>query len=211
MRACWLYILLAVISVSCTSHPDEPGHGRSEMHSELIHSDLPLFTHGENMWPRHFYEGRSFGCTTRVALGDWTFREQDSDEVTWFRIDNYGVFHCWALLGESGEREELDATDLKPAFFVFLGEEAGRELWVAQIGVVPGSEYVLLARSPEGSVIEEFDVLQRRCPTKYLRDADTLDTLITRYCAVNDPADLRRLARAMIKLPALGRLSLAPN
>lgn len=211
MRASWFCILLAVLSVSCTSHPDESGNDRGKVYSELIHSDLPLFTQGENIWPRHFYEDRSFGCTTRVALGDWAFREQDSDEVTWSRIGNYGVFHCWALFGESGEREELDATDMKPAFFVFLGEEAGRELWVAQIGVNPGSEYVLLARSPADGVIEEFDVLQRRCPPKLVRDADTVDTLITRYCAVNDQADLRRLARAMMKLPAIGKLSLAPD
>lgn len=163
------------------------------------------------MWPRHFSEDGSFGCVTRVALGDWTFREQDSHEVVWYRIDNYGVFHCWALFGESYGREELDAVDMNPAFFVYLGEEAGRELWVAQIGVVPGSEYILLARSPAGGVIDEFDVLQTHCPPEYVRDAGKVSILVTRYCSVNDPADLERLGREMMQLPVLGKLSLEPN
>lgn len=211
MRAKWLYTLLLVLTVSCASHPEKPRYANPDLQTARLHSDLPLFTDVDDMWPRHFSEDGSFGCVTRIALGDWSFRERDSEEVVWFRIDNYGVFHCWALFGESYDREGLDTVDMKPAFFVFLGEEAGRELWVAQVGVVPGSEYVLLARSPADGVIDDFDVLQRRCPPEFLRDAGTLDTLITRYCAVNCPADLERLAREMMQLPVLGKLSLEPD
>lgn len=211
MHARWLYILQVFLLVSCTSHPDETGYTNPDLQIERLHSDLPLFTDIDDMWPRHFSEDGSFGCVTRIALGDWVFREQGSDEIVWYKIDNYGVFHCWALFGKSYDREELSAVDMKPAFFVFLGEEAGRELWVAQIGVVPGSEYMLLARSPADGVIDDFDVLQMRCPQNYLRDVGALDILITRYCAVNDPAALEQLAREMIQLPVLGKLSLAPN
>ena len=209
MRAKWLCSILVIFAVACASHPDELAY--EDLRTDLLHSDLPLFTDSENMWPQHFADDGSFGCVTRVAVGDWAFREKNSEEIVWYRIDNYGVFHCWALLGSSHERAELEAAEATPTFFVFLGEEAGQELWVAQIGVVPGSEYVLLARSPADGTIDAFDVLQRRCPSQDMRNAGPIDILFTQYCAVNNRTDLLRLARQMVHLPPVGTLSLAPS
>ena len=43
---------------------------------QLIHSDLPLFTgNREELYPISFSDGDSFGCSSRVAFGDWKFRE----------------------------------------------------------------------------------------------------------------------------------------
>lgn len=186
------------------------------MHTEVIHSDLPLFRDsGENMWPQPFYDDDSFGCVSRVAFGDWVLREPDGEESAWYRVQNYGVFHCWALVGRTYERQQLDAAELKPTFFVLLGEvdteEGERELWAAQIGARPGSEYLLLARSPAEGLIQSFEVLQTRCPPGTTRDAGSLDIIITRYCALNSQAELVRLARQMVQLPAVGTLSLTPT
>lgn len=190
------------------------GYADAELHTEVIHSDLPLFRDGgDNMWPQPFYNDDSFGCVSRVAFGDWVLREPDGENSAWYRIENYGVFHCWALLGSTYERQQLDGAELKPTFFVFLGEidtPAGeRELWAAQIGARPGSDYLLLARSPAEGLIDTFDVLQTRCPHGATRDAGSLDSLLTRYCALNTQGELMRLARQMAQLPAVGTLSRA--
>lgn len=94
---------------------------------------------------------------------------------------------------------------------MFLGNVGAkgneRELWVIQIGAVPGSEYMLLSRSQGEGLIDTFDVLQTRCPMANVRDAGFLDIILTRYCALNTQADLLRLARQMARLPAIGTLS----
>lgn len=209
-----LSTLLAVFALSCASTPRQAGSADADVHADVIHSDLPLFRGGEHVWPQPFGDEDAFGCVSRVAFGDWVFRDQHGEDSVWYRVQNYGVFHCWALLGRSSERRQLEGADLKPAFFVFLGkaevEDDERELWVAQIGARPGSEYVLLARSPAEGPIEAFEVLQTRCPPSHVRDAGQLDILLTRYCALNTQADLVRLARQMAQLPAVGTLSLAP-
>jgi hypothetical protein len=87
-----------------------------------------------------------------------------------------------------------------------LGAADGRELWALQLGARPGSEYLLLARSPAGGLVDHFDVLQRRCDGRQLRRGEPLDILITRYCNITSKSELVALARRMAKLPAAGRL-----
>lgn len=93
-------------------------------------------------------------------------------------------------------------------FFVQLGKtskgSATWELWALQKGVVPGSDYALLAREPGNARIERFTVLQQRCPTGGLIEAKGLDIWMTRYCAISSRAELLSLARRMLTLPARG-------
>lgn len=190
-----------------------------EMANDRLHSDLPIFGHGgDNEWPQHVYYEDTFGCSSRIAFGDWAIRDANADEEGesyWYRFQNYGVFHCWANTQRAHEREQLDGAEVHPSFFVFLGEsrvgERDIELWTIQIGVVPGSDYLLLSRSPGDGVIEEFTVLQTECPRSNVRDGGILDILLTRYCAVNSRAELLRLARRMAQRPPLGTMTIIPD
>ena len=188
-----------------------------EVARDLVHSDLPIFGHGDdNEWPQHFYDDDSFGCTSRVAFGDWAFRESGAkidEDVQWYRFSNYGAFHCWANTFRASERARLDGADFYPSFFVFLGgmsvNGASIELWAVQIGARPGSEYLLLSREPGEGLIKNFSVLQTECPRANVRDAGSLDIVLTRYCAMNSRSELTRFARRMAKRPPLGTLTLA--
>ena len=208
-----------LLSLICACAASEPHESVSEKASDLLHSDLPIFGHGsENEWPQHFFDGDSFGCTTRVGFGNWVFQETGAEvgsDVQWYRFSNYGVFHCWANTFRAYEREGLDGADFHPSFFVFLGEtsvdQREIELWTIQIGARPGSEYLLLSRAPADGVIEKFTVLQTACPRANVRDAGSLDILLTRYCAINSRTELIRLARNMAKRPPLGTLTRVPT
>ena len=211
--------LLAVMLVAALLFAS-PSHAQSldDVARDLVHSDLPIFGHGgANEWPQHFYDDDSFGCSSRVAFGDWALRvrgAQTDADVQWYRFSNYGVFHCWANIVRSSERTRLDGADVHPSFFVFLGNIGANgvdsELWAVQIGATPGSDYLLLSRDPEDGPIKKFNVLQTECPRENVRDAGALDILLTRYCAVNSRGELMRLARRMAQRPPLGTLSLVP-
>jgi hypothetical protein len=210
--------LNAILVAALLFAPSAGSQSVDEIADDLIHSDLPIFGSGDdNKWPQHFSDDGSFGCTSRVAFGDWAFREtgaEDEDDVVWYRFTNYGVFHCWANTIRADEREELDKADFKPSFFVLLGtakvDGSDVELWALQIGARPGSEYLLLSRAPGESLIERFNVLQSACPRANVREGDALDTLLTRYCAINSRRELNRLARRMAQLPPHGTLIRVP-
>lgn len=198
--------------------PSVNGQSLEEMADDLLHSDLPIFGRGaDNEWPQHFYDDESFGCTSRVAFGDWIFRKSDAeveDDVLWYRFSNYGAFHCWANTFRASERAELDGADFYASFFVFLGSTrvngSDIELWTVQIGARPGSDYLLLSRGPAEGLIEKFNVLQAACPRSNVRDAGSLEILLTRYCVVNSRNELIRLARRMAQRPPLGTLTRVP-
>ena len=204
-----------VLAAALLLAPPVIGQSLNEMASDLVHSDLPIFGHGsDNEWPQHFHDEDSFGCTSRVAFGDWAFRETGAeveDDVQWYRFSNYGVFHCWANTFRAYERARLDGADFHPSFFAFLGstsvDGSDIELWAVQMGARPGSEYLLLSRAPADGLIENFAVLQTECPRANVRDAGSLDILLTRYCVVNSRTDMIRLARRMVQRPPLGTLT----
>ena len=184
-----------------------------ERYADLIHSDLPLFDGGAyEMWPQSFSDPESgeFGCMSGIAFGDWILRSADNagdEDADWYRISNYGAFHCFALVGEAGDRQGLQEAEARPSFFVNLGMSGGAELWAVQIGARPGSDYLLLSRQPAPGAISNFTVLQRQCPKRNVRDAGNISILITRYCAINSRAELRNLAGRMAKLEPLGTLT----
>lgn len=191
----------------------------NEMIAERIHSTLPLYTFAwEQTWPRSFSSGDNFGCTSRVAFGDWHFTpnpDNDSAEERWERFTNYGVFHCAAIMRTADEQADLDEAKWEYGFFVRLGAtrkgSVTWELWALQKGTVPGSEYTLLAREPGEAMIERFTVLQQRCPSGTQLQAKGLDIWLTRYCAINSRAELLSLARKMLALPSLGVIERMPQ
>ncbi|HEX4695661.1 hypothetical protein [Sphingomonas sp.] len=209
MRLWVLALLIGLPSpVVAQDAPDQPA-------DSLIHADLPLFGSGtKEMWPQHIDSSNGdIGCTSRVAFGIWRYRDTDNDEYDsgWRLVRNYGVFHCWAMFSSSEQRDDLPKAPTQPGFFVMIGKAGTKELWVTQIGARPGSDYVLLSRTPTKGIIKQFDVLQRDCPKSMRRDPPNLDILITKYCAINSRDDLLALARRMVKLPPLGTLTLVAD
>ncbi len=190
-----------------------------EWEAERVHSDLPLYTFDwDDVWPRGMTGPDIIaGCESRVAFGDWEFKPNPDDEFGdpyWIRVANYGAFHCAANLYNADEREGLDEGGFSRGLFARIGEtrKGGElfELWALQEGFVPGSDYLLLARKAENDdLITRFEVLQRRCPRSRMREVDGLDIWTTSYCSINTRGELLRLAKRMLREPALGTLSLA--
>lgn len=209
--------LLAAMSLSSPAlaqdDVEEPRYYDDEFYSELIHSDLPLYDFDwENFWPRNFYREDAFGCETRVSFGDWEFTPNPADEYAdprWFRITNYGVFHCGAIFRGSYERAELANQHFEYGFFALIGEvqhdDQTIELWVLQQGLRPGSDYTLLSRPQADGLVESFTVLQQRCPEDAMRELDRgLDIWRTGYCVINSPEDMLSLAVDMLNYPPSG-------
>ncbi|MGD9714760.1 MAG: hypothetical protein AB7V46_22270 [Thermomicrobiales bacterium] len=214
-------IYLAAWLAACIVGPTPAqGQTHSEVVVEPIHSSLPLYSFEWNdLWPRSFIDGDEFGCTSRIGFGDWRFTPaqiNEQEEEGWYRFSNYGVFHCAAIMRDAGERAELVTAQWDYGFFVRLGTarqgSTEWELWALQRGVRPGSDYTLLAREANTSgLIVEFRVLQQRCPRDMIREVRGFDVWGTRYCAVESRAELRSLARRMLRFPATGTIARAPE
>jgi hypothetical protein len=196
-----------------------PGHGQAEGRSEVvvehIHSNLPLYGFDwEGTWPRSFFSEDEFGCTSRVGFGDWHFVPAASnhrEEDAWERFDNYGVFHCAAVMRRAGDRADLETAPWEYGLIVRIGKARHRstdwELWALQRGMRAGSDYTLLAREAKtGDLVDEFQVLQQHCPRGMLMEAKGFDVWITRYCAIDSRAELLSLARRMLRLPPRGTI-----
>ncbi len=173
--------------------------------SALVHSDEPLWTPGrDEVWPKHL-GGADVGCTHRMRIGDWRYEPNRADsDPTWYRLANYGAFHCWINLSEGYEPDQFDG--VRPAFLVELGKQADMELWALQIGVRPGSDYLLLMRPSNPGVADRFSVLQRACAARATRGGQSMDGLLTRYCSVGSKSELLAMAQRMAKLPPLATL-----
>jgi len=175
---------------------------------DLVHSDLPIFGHGgENEWPRHFDTEDSCGCSSRVDLGAWVFREtgaKDEDDTPWWYSKYNGVFDCWANIFR-GDEPVPSYVDSYKSFFILLDtvevDGSELELWAVQIGARPGSDYVLLSRSPGKELIANFSVLQTSCPHEQVRDTGNL------VCVIDSKDELILLARRMAQRPPLGTIT----
>jgi hypothetical protein len=171
----------------------------------LVHSDEPLWTPGrDEVWPKHL-DGPEIGCAHPMRIGDWRYEPNRPDaDATWYRLANYGAFHCWINVSEGDEPGQFGS--VRPAFLVALGKQADMELWALQIGARPGSDYLLLARPSGAGAIERFSVLQRTCPAGAKRGGQSLDGLQTGYCSVSSKSELISMARRMARLPPLATL-----
>ncbi|MEO1240818.1 MAG: hypothetical protein AAFX54_02830 [Pseudomonadota bacterium] len=184
--------------------------GNAAAQDDLIHSDVPLFAYdAENAWPRHFSDETSFGCAHNVKLGDWEYVEED-EIASWYRLQNYGVMHCFLIVGEAYDEHELAEVGGEPSLLIGIGEAGAgsskTRLWALQIGGRPGSDYLLLSSEVSEQPILSFAVLERDCPQENVRMGPDLDILNTRYCAINSQQDLLALTKAMAKRPPLGTL-----
>ena len=208
----WRLIAAAFcVAIATIASPVLPSDVAEPLAQDLIHSDLPLYMTGnEAVWPQHFTDDDgSFGCTSRVAFGVWRLKHNDDDDNDeWWRIENYGVFHCALMAKESYSQERLARSSSRHGFFVRLGtvkfHAKSMELWALQLGTRPGSDYVLLARQPSEGLIKSFTVLQRDCPKSKVRTGPSMDTFRMDYCSINTPAELLELAKSMLMRPPLG-------
>lgn len=183
----------------------------NEIHADLIHSDEPLWTSDDPLWPIHFSDNDSWGCASTFAVGDWQGSGGRHDSERWLRLQNYGVFHCAYIVRRASDREQLDHADFSYGWLVKVGDldfhGSKRELWVLQSGSRPGSSYAFFAVERSKGIIKAADELQRRCPAGHSRGGARIDLWATRYCAINSRADLIALVRKMVELPPLARLN----
>jgi len=179
------------------------------IYEDIIHSDLPLWSNGDNVWPQQFSNENEFGCISPTKLGDWRFKTSD-DEYIWYRFQNYGVFHCWLNISEAYEQDHLNLANSQPSFFINLTdvdyEFTNYTIWTIQMGARPGSSYLFLARESDAKLDAPYLILQRKCPRRNVRSGPNLSILLTDYCSINSQKDLIRLAKNMLKRPPLGRL-----
>ncbi|MCJ2182501.1 hypothetical protein MTR62_07325 [Novosphingobium sp. 1949] len=213
--------LLAASPVSARAPaPIDPG-------TDLVHSDVPLWGTGDpDFYPQNFTGKDSWGRSSRIAIGDWRFAPNsavfgDGTEFAaeWWRLANYGVFHCAFVEQRSDQpfadlsSDERAALAVDYSWIVRIGtlSHKGRkwELWDLQSGARTGSAHTLLLRDPAigSGLIKRFEVLQRHCPARFQRQGVPIDIWKTRYCAINTREDLIAFARAMARKPVLGTLA----
>ena len=214
--SCWALAVCLSSPAFSQEHVDAPRYAQDELYSEVIHSDLPLYGFDwEEFWPRSFIpEDAIAGCGSRVQNGDWQFTGNPvgaAGDERWWRLTNYGTFHCATIFREADHRDELEDGQATTGYFVQIGEtlHAGKviELWAVQRGSIPGSEYELLAREPGDDVIGRFMVLQQRCPEDAMREySGNLDISRTDYCAINSREELLAMAIDMLDFPTLGTI-----
>ena len=200
--------LVSALLAALFAAQDQP----ADRHDDLIHSDVPLWAaEFAGVWPRAFSDSDGFGCANRLRNGDWRYEEPGERSPTWYRLTSRNVIHCVMRVRDADERENLGGVHPVPSFLINLGTASGPqgsiELWILQRGARPGSDYLLLARTPAPGLVSSFDVLQRECPRGRMRRGPELNGLMTRYCAINDRRELTQLARRMAQRPPLGRLT----
>ena len=180
---------------------------------DLIHSDLPLWSerHAEQIWPKAFVDGLSFGCAYNIQLGDWKFTGAAPSFLgEWLRFDTIGVESCAFLVGEGERQDGLDGATSKPAFLIDLGAsetgQSGVGIWALQVGMRPGSDYLLLTSVASAKPVARFRILPVHCPATNRRFGESLAHLDNSYCAIGSRAELTALARQMAKLEPVGEL-----
>lgn len=203
-------LMLAAPAVGAQTDAED----EEEFSDELIHSDVPLYGGEDGLVPEHFTDGDSFGCMSRVALGDWSLKRSDTpedDDPEWLRLLNYGVFHCAIVESKAYSRDELGTSGYRYSFFVKVGatnvDGKPIELWVLQSGTRPGSDYLLLARPAANESIKAFDLLQSECPAANRRRGPEMDIWSSDYCAINSQRELLALAKEMAKRRPLAKLT----
>lgn len=210
------FLLVAIALLSACSTMGEGEEGSPSSPEFLLHSDLPLWIDYEDqsLSPRHFSDEDSFGCVSEFPFGDWQLTylrgaESYVPDPVWWQVLNYGVFHCGALFSSSATRGGGGET--RPGFAVNLGidQRTGLELWAWQIGMRPGSEYILLAR-PKDSDTDKFLVLNPDCEAGEERRTDPLLSVWrTAYCNVPSQKAMLAIAGGAAAKPAIGSLAFA--
>jgi len=207
-------VLVAALLLAACATPGEPDDEDSSSFDFLLHSDLPLWLdyQDQTMSPRHFADDDSLGCLSDLPFGDWKLTYQANDQgyqpdTTWWRVTNYGVIHCGAFF-QTGDSRGANDEGIRPGFAIDLGvaSDTGLALWVWEIGLRPGSHYLLLGKPKEGDG-SYFVVLDPDCSAGEIRKADfMLSSWRTEYCNVPSQDAMRAIALAAAVRPAIGRL-----
>ena len=204
-------IALLLVAAACASLPDENDESRPEI---LLRSDVPLWMEdgSEDVSPRAFQTADSFGCVSELVFGDWRQtdtpdEEGNSGDPIWWRVHNYGVFHCAAVFSSASERGSEPDDGYEFGFFIDLGADkaTGLNLFAWEIGLRTGSTYLLLA-APAGPERKRFTVLASDCSAGEMRKSGFASSWITEYCAIPSQAALKATARAAARRRPRGTL-----
>jgi len=188
--------------------------------AQSLRSDSPLWTYDTEpdpgLYPEHFTDAESFGCATPFRLGIYrSAGGMDDTYPSYMRIDNYGVFHCALIFGTAEDLEDAEKAFEDHAWLIVLGTQkrpggGEDELLALQIGVRAGSEYMIFKRRKDvmSPTLEELDW---RCPVGVERRTARLDIWVQDVCVISTKADLRRIANAAARRPAVIRWELMPR
>lgn len=194
--------------------------GTGSVEAQTLRSDSPLWTYQNErdpgLYPEHFVNEDSFGCAVPLRLGIYRHSSVDDEgDETFVRIENYGVFHCALIYGETSDRADADSAFEDHAWLIELDkvrQPDGRDerLLALQIGVQAGSRYILL-RDRDGDLSSPLEELDWKCPASAERRTARIDVWSQNSCVISSKADLRRVARAASRRPAVATLELLPN
>lgn len=181
--------------------------------AQTLRADTPLWTYddsGDELFPTRFSDNESFGCSNIIDPGFYRLEVQDDPDAAMFwRITNYGAFHCALTFGVAYEQEAAHEAFEGPAWIIRLGNdtvgEAAVELLALQIGIADGSRYILLRR-PKNEM-QGLEVLAHRCLRGLERRVAQIDIWRQDSCIVRSKTDLRRVAREANRRPPHGRLA----
>lgn len=187
--------------------------GPTAASAQDLHADTPLWTYddsGDELFPTRFSDDESFGCSNIIDPGFYRLEVQDDlDAAMFWRITNYGAFHCALTFGVAYEQEAAHEAFEGPAWIIRLGDdtvgEAAVELLALQVGIADGSRYILLRR-PKNEM-QGLEVLAHRCLRGLERRVAQIDIWRQDSCIVGSKADLRRIARDANRRPPHGRLA----
>lgn len=208
------WALVAIMLASSCATSEDVADQSFDRVDLLLRSDLPLWLdyQDQSISPRSFQDETGFGCLSEWQMGDWklTYTAKNAwytPTPIWWRVNMHGIIHCGASFQQGSDRGG-NAGGVRAGFMVKLGVDAatGLELWAWEIGVRPGSEYMLLATSGDEKQ-KRFRVLDTDCNGGEIRRADpTLSTWRTDYCNVPTQDVMRSIAKAAAARPPLGEL-----
>lgn len=206
----FLLALLLIITV---------GGGATQAQVQSLRSDSPLWTYESErdagLFPEHFTDAESFGCSIPLRLGLYRRIEMAEDfDESFVRIDNYGVFHCAVLYGEAFDRKDADVAFEDHAWLIVLdkiprSDGSEDELLALQIGISAGSRYILLRRR-SGNLSEPLDVLDWECPASAEHRRAQIGIWAQNSCITSSKTELRKIAHSAAQKPVLARLELLP-
>lgn len=91
-----LLLAMGCAAMERTADPDDRAR-------DLIHSDTPLLAKGEDeYWPNELARDDAFGCASRVAFGDWLFREENGGSDADFNLVPRGELRGVSLFRPRG-------------------------------------------------------------------------------------------------------------
>lgn len=185
-------------------------------HDRLL-SDDPLFTYGDEMWPRNYSDEDSFGCVTTVLTGTWRL-DYASGETQWVNMSLSGAYHCIQRYAPFDPAAVVPASMLTGQLVIFapFADVEGGEIWVMQLGWAdsmiraPGSppiEYRLLFRPEPQPAQLTFQVLPIDCAAMPGAQVAAATTGPGLACNVPGKDALRELALAMAVREPTGSFS----